>query len=334
MFNAELRKALLSTPLCHYLNYDELDLLTTQSKFISFEPGEIITTQGEKSEGIYIILEGSASVTARILGEGVAHLTTLKHGNFIGAVSLIEDGLRATSIVAKTKVICMLITKNYFDTLALFFPETKYKFTLAIAEDVYSRIQYTYQKITDIMSTSHMTTRSIFSEVIKSFNKPELIKSEDVHFDLNQLKTAAFFENFTDEEIKYFVEQGELIMASAGCHLIHEGEQNTPNYFILSGAVQANITKDNKVAKVGVLGPLTFFCSLTTLDNNASAIINYTTCERVLLLKISHEKYELLKNENLRLWYKVFDGVCKSYVVLERSIEKLAIRLDIELYNR
>jgi CRP-like cAMP-binding protein len=184
------------------------------------------------------------------------------------------------------------------------------------------------------MAEADMAKRSVFGEVIKSLTKPEIINFADAEINTDQLRNSPFFASFNNDEYSALLKHSSLLKASKQCTLIHEGEKNTSYYIILFGAVQSNIVHNNKIAKISVHGPTALICSVSAIDKNLPSIINYTTCERAILLKITESDIESIQNDCIQLWYKLFDLTCESFATLERSTEKLDIRLNSELYNR
>lgn len=334
MQNSDIKDALVKTKLYESLESPELDILIAHSKIITFSPGDIILQQGKINENLYIILEGNAVVSAKRLGKGVINIMALQEGNLLGEISSTEKGPSHTSVIATSKVQCLLITKTYIDTLSLFFPESKYKIARMIAKEICNRLVNVHQKITHFMTDADMVTRSRFGAVIKSLTKPEPISFADAEIDTQQLKKSPFFSVFTSEEYEILLKHSKLIKTAKQCNLIHEGEKNPSCYIILFGAVQSSIVHDNKIAKITVQGPMTIIGNISVVDKNLASLINYATCERAILLTMTESDISLLQKNNIQLWYKVFDLICESFAILERSTEKLDIRLNSELYNR
>lgn len=335
MLTTELKRTLQSTKLCRELDEQELDLLLAHSKIMSFANGQYILRQGQSSDGVYLILDGTVTVTAKVLGESIATITTLTAGDFIGEISMIEREPCATSAMASDKLECLFINNLYFDMLTVFNPQTKYKIFRTISFEICERLKKLHAKITSIMSESNMaTTRSLFSDLIQSLTKPSAITYEEAGIDVNKLKESPLFSLFTNDELNELLKHATPVKAAKQCTLIHEHEGKLPCYIILHGAVQSSIVHENKVAKLYVLGPVTLFTSITSIEDEAVSIMNYTTCERAVLLEISGEALEFLHKYHIQLWYKLFDLICASLAALERSADKLEIRLNSELYNR
>lgn len=333
MLTNEIKNHLQKSRPFHYLAAAELEMLLAYSQDLLFSPGEILLQQGKVGEGMFIIMEGNALVTAKILGKGLIEIAMLNHDDFIGEASLMEEVPSAISVTASTRLHCLLIKSSYFKMLATFFPELRFKISKAIIEVVCVRLQNAHNRIISIMANSDIAPKSIFGDIIQSFSKPHITTFQESQITPDFLNRLQYFENLNLDEVNEFLRYTTLIQATNKCTLIKQGEKDSVFFLVIKGAVQSNITQDNKAAKIAVLGPASIFGNITYIDHETS-ILSYISCERVILLKIESSELNLLQKNNIFLWYKIYDIICKSFVSLERSIEKLYIRLNIELYNR
>lgn len=334
MIELEIKNALLTTRLCQFIKINELKILLRYCHTISFSANDVILHQGKLGSGLFIILEGTALVTAKILGEGVIKLATLGHGNFIGEIGVIHNGPSPTSVIAMQSVNCLFIKNDFFNSLSLFFPEIKYGIISAIIYEIFDNLINTKNKIEKIMAESHMLTLSLFDIAIKSLSKQASIQFSDVGIDKVTLHKFGLFSLFDDNEYSELMEHANLIEADNNCVLIHANEKDFACYIILQGAVQSSIIHNNKYAKLYVLAPISLFCSTSIIDSNLPSIVNYTTCEKTILLKFRSSDLETIQKNNITLWYKFFDLIAKSFVSLELAADKLNIRLNSEIYNR
>lgn len=334
--STENQKILLSTSesgLSDYLDKNELEMLYAHSKIARFSEKETILKQGEKSEGIYLILEGFVSVIARIMGQGTTPIETLTVGQFFGEISFIENGPNTTSFIAKTPVQCLIINSTYFELLSVYFPGTKYKILKAISEQICGRLKRMHDKTVTFITHSDMTSVSFFGWVVHSLTSPKQINCQDAGIDLAKLQKKSPFNLFTRAEFDILINHSVLLKAPKNCKLIYEGD-NTSLYIVIHGAVQSSITQDNKIAKLSVIGPGTLFSSTSCIEKNSSFTITFITCEQAILFKIPNEELDFFQRNHPELWYKVFNLICGSLVALGKSINKLDIRLNIETYNR
>ncbi|KTC81538.1 Crp/Fnr family transcriptional regulator [Legionella brunensis] len=329
-----LLNKLESGNLGKYLSQSELDVLIKHSKIIDFLPGEIILKQGKTFEGIYIIIDGQVTITARIMGQGITNIETLGPGNFLGEICFIERLPCPTSIIANVQVKCLLMTDTYFELLSAYYPEIKYKILEALARQVCGRLKRMHDKVTDSITNSAMVSLSFFGKVVHTFNQPKLITFEEASLNKEQLLKLPLFQIFNNDELDNLFKNMELLEASKNCKLIHQGEKKSSCYIVIHGAVQSSIVHDNKLAKLSVIGPGTLFAGVACVDSDSSYTITFSTCEQAILLKISDTALTNFQENKPQLWYKLFNLICASLVALEKSIDKLDIRLHIEAYNR
>lgn len=330
----ENQQRLHHSHLANYLDQQELAMLSMYSTIINFATDEIILKQGKRAEGIYIIIEGTVTVTAKILGESITQLGVLGAGNFLGEISFIGDVPCATSVTANKNVQCLFLTRIYIEVLAVYFPQTKYKLFNAISIQVCERLRTMHEKIINAISNSTMVAKSLFSEMINSLAKTTEITFEEGNIEITQLGNLPLFNQFTKEERDDLFKHSVLVKAPKNCTLIHKNDKDVVCYIVMYGAVQSSILYENKVAKLSVIGPSTLFASVTCVDKNSSFTITFVTCEPAILLKISETELAYFQHKRPTLWYKLFDHICRSLVVLEKSVDKLDIRLNVEIYNR
>ncbi|MDI9817609.1 MULTISPECIES: Crp/Fnr family transcriptional regulator [unclassified Legionella] len=322
-----------SSTLGNYLDQYELDVLLKHSRVINFSPGDMILKQGKITEEIFILIEGHVNVIARILGQGVTDIETFGPGCFLGEICFIEEGPCPTSVVANTEVRCLVIGKTYFDLLSAYFPEIKHKILVAISHQVCGRLKRVHDKVADYMTDSDMASLSFFGKVAQTFNQPRQLTFEESGIS-KELLAKQLSQLFDKEEIAELFKQMELLEVSKNCKLIDEDEKKASCYIVVQGAVQSSIVHDNKLAKLSVIGPKTLFSGVACVDINSSYAITFISCEQAILLRLSGETLTCFQQNMPALWYKLFNLICNSLVALEKSIDKLDIRLHIEAYNR
>lgn len=316
------------------LSAQELQMLMTHSLIISFKAGEIVLSQGKKTEGIYLILNGLINIRARIMGQGTTNIETLERGSFFGGLSFIENGPSMMSFIAKDEVQCLMITRTYFDLLSTCFPEIKYKLLKAISKQISDRLKRMHDKTVEFITSTDMTSLSFLGRVAHSLTLPKQISWAESGIELSQLHNKALFDNFSKDEINDLFSHALLLKAPKNCKLIYAGEKEAACYIVIQGAVQSSIMKDNKLAKLSVIGPATLFSSIACIDQESDFTITFITCEQAVLYKLSESDLNYFKQNKPELWYKLFTLICGSIVALGKSIDKLDIRLNVEIYNR
>lgn len=333
MLTSELKNNLMTTKLCRYLSFEELEMMSSYCHVVSFNEGDLIIQQGKLVNGIYVIIQGSALTTARILGSDVSHLSSIKEGSFVGEISLIKKIPSLTSVMANSKVITLFIPGDYFKLMSMFFSEIKYKLMRAIIDDVCERLISDRPKILSVINNSGFFKGPQFGQTIKKQTKSSKINFADLDFDIKELRKDMIFNFFTDEEFNDLLKLIELIYAPKNCTLISENEASQGCFFLLRGAVQSSIVQENKLVKLSIISPLQFFCGITFVNCNVSSIVNYTTRVRSELILISEPNILKIQTNHISLWYKLFNLIAESFIDLEYAADKLDVRLNSEFYN-
>lgn len=334
MLKTNLIETLHHLRLFESLASDEIEALSNHSEIVTFPPATIFLKQGEVNDALYVVISGTVILSAKNLGNGETHIESLGQGNFLNEASFIVHCPSAVSIFAKDQLQCLLITRAYFDYLGLFSRSTQYKLLAILAKQISKRIVDVQKQVANMMTQLDMTTTSFLGEVSNSLNTPAIISPKEVNEQLIELRKAPLFQDFSENEIEEFFKIATILKTSKHCTLIHENGIDNNIYIVLRGAVQSNISKDNKSAKLSVIGPQLLFCSLSVIDQSLYSPVNFTTCENAIVLKIPADKLNQLQKSQVTLWYKFYYLVCQSIVALSRSMNKLDIRLNIENYNR
>jgi len=317
-----------------HLDPEELAMITSKGATQSFEVGEVILQQGKASKKMYMVIEGCVEITVKIMGEGSTIIEKLGPGKFFGEISFIKGVVSPTSAIANNQVKCLVLDNLFFEMLSAYHPATKYKVLTIVGKQVCERLKKMHDKITDIISNSDMTTISFFGELMQSLTTPNEMTFTEANLSHNFLRKLQAFAAFSQEEVDELFKLGIILKAPKHTTLIHAGEMNSICFVVLQGAVQSSIIYNKKIAKLSVIGPETLFSSSTSVYQGLPFTITFTTCENAILFKLSETAIKSLQANMPLLWYKLFDLIFGSLIALEKSIDKLEVRLNIEIYNR
>ncbi len=81
-----------------------------------FESGDIVFTQGDLGDNVYVIQKGECKVFRE--QDGVQqHLATLRAGDFFGEMAVLSDQARNATIQASTAMNVLLISRRDFEKL-------------------------------------------------------------------------------------------------------------------------------------------------------------------------------------------------------------------------
>ncbi len=143
-------RAIAKVDLFDGLSQDQRRDLATQLAFVPFAAGEAVTREGDKDDGLFMIVDGEASVR---IGKGhdqheVARLTP---GEFFGEMSLMTGEVRTATVIAASDLVCYRVSKSAFQAVIQESP--------AIAEQV-AEVLMTRQSALSAARDEHGADRS------------------------------------------------------------------------------------------------------------------------------------------------------------------------------
>ncbi len=139
-----------------FKDLDELErdkLADSEDNFLSFTEGDYIIQQGEAETPIYIMLKGKAIVTRN--QNPNSELAKLKYGSVFGTVSLAENALRQTNVVAQNEVLVFRIEEGLIES---FDEETRKMFCLLRRQVLVERLEKLTLMIADLKAEIELLT--------------------------------------------------------------------------------------------------------------------------------------------------------------------------------
>lgn len=116
------------------------------ARFIGFmEPQQVkpftqIVKQGDRDDGMYLVLEGELRVRLMIGGKETI-LATLAAGDCFGEIALFDQGPRSADVIANTESVLLKVTTEAFDKLRQDAPELSAPILFSISKTLASRIR-------------------------------------------------------------------------------------------------------------------------------------------------------------------------------------------------
>ncbi|PID34249.1 MAG: hypothetical protein CR976_01295 [Thiotrichales bacterium] len=101
-------------PLFQNLPEEQLDFLISLTHKFTYPRNSILLTQGELSNSLFIVTSGRLKVFANGVEGRQTLLAFLGPGDFVGELSLLDDGPRSASVMAVEKTDTLLITQEAF----------------------------------------------------------------------------------------------------------------------------------------------------------------------------------------------------------------------------
>jgi len=322
-----------STPFLK-LTVDEMEPIMNLVEAAKFEADEIIIRQGHKGDGLYLIKSGSVSVTLREPGDKLVNLGILREYDEFGVVNLLERSVTYTTVKALEKTHCYFLSSNYFEMLRFGNPVLGAKVNHAITEKVCQRLRVTNDKILKCLSgdpNSHKSKKWT-GKIIAARQKTK--KSEDkLGKNINYISQIGFFQHFSRREIETLLTYLNLCEAKQKTLIIRKGEEAFACYIPIRGCARIILDHEDVVSMLNVQGPGGLF-GHTAFILKHQRLFSCVAYEDCILFELTQKSWGKLKNDNIYLWYKTFDVICKSLLREMRFSKMQLVRVETELQER
>lgn len=138
---------------------------------------DYILTEGDEAKAMYWLVRGAVSVTSR---DGESIYAELKPGAFFGEIGVLMDRPRTATIIARTRCLLVVLTKEDFRKILPKFPEVE----RAIRDEATERLTILERKKKESSTLDHGTTDRRGSKRVRdSFSKDlSLDAGEDLGF--------------------------------------------------------------------------------------------------------------------------------------------------------
>jgi CRP/FNR family transcriptional regulator, cyclic AMP receptor protein len=320
-----LLNLLKSTKLFQYLDTETMKSVMSYGHLINFSDQEVILTQGKPGCGLFVLVDGKASITVKLLGKEEIQLTHLFPGQFFGEVNLLENIPCTATVKSSGKSTCFLLDKSVFDMLSVEFPQVRYLITQALIEEVIYRQKAMLEEIEAYYSNVPLNKISL-----KESKKPKKKILKLLHEE--KIKTLAYlhklplFNLFKKSEMHNLIDMGNVVTISDRFRLIQTNKLNQSCFLILKGAVRVGAPSKQGMVKFTVLGPNKLICS-TSLVNQEAELFEYETCGPVTLLEVTYDQLRNIEKENQAMWYKCHDMMCRYIVSLQGKLNTEMVRM-------
>jgi CRP-like cAMP-binding protein len=123
----------------------KLKLLAFTSEHVEFAQGEAICRQGEPGDAAYILLAGEADVLVESPG-GPVKVASVARNDIVGEIAILCDVPRTATVLARTDVATLRISKDGFFNLVNQFPQIG----VEIMHELAVRLHHTTQRVIEL----------------------------------------------------------------------------------------------------------------------------------------------------------------------------------------
>jgi len=123
----------VDTPLFSGFSRDELVAVIKGLRLLVFEPGDIVLTEGDRGDSLYVITTGTVKTFVRDTTQGGQLLMRrLKDGDFFGEISVLSGKARSATVTAATHCEMLELDRATLDQITASYPHVR-----QVLEDFY-----------------------------------------------------------------------------------------------------------------------------------------------------------------------------------------------------
>lgn len=142
--------SLKSLPLFKDLNPSELPNIAPLFFEKTYTKNATLFVEGMTGEILYVIKKGSVHITKKAPNNQEVVLATLKEGEFLGEMSLIDNRPRTATAKVAEESLMLVMTKKAFTTLLEKYPETALKVLLVFLKIANERLRKANESIKQV----------------------------------------------------------------------------------------------------------------------------------------------------------------------------------------
>jgi len=136
--------------LCRGLTHEQTDQIVSAMVPVTVEPGALVLREGERGQGLLVLLEGSVEIVKRGVDGYEVPIATAEAPSVLGEMGLITDRPHSATVRALTPCSFNLLTRSQFDRLLKGESLAAYKVVATLAEVIAWRLSRMDDKVVEL----------------------------------------------------------------------------------------------------------------------------------------------------------------------------------------
>jgi CRP-like cAMP-binding protein len=136
--------------LCRGLTHEQTDQIVQSMVPVTVDAGGLVLREGEKGQGLLVLLEGAAEVVKRDRDGGEVSIATVEAPTVLGEMGLITDRPHSATVRAISRCEFHMLTRSQFDRLLKSENLAAYKVVATLAEVIAWRLSRMDDKVVEL----------------------------------------------------------------------------------------------------------------------------------------------------------------------------------------
>ena len=325
--SATIEDGVAAAPLYRDLTPDEIAELAVGLEMRRFAPGEALMTQGEASDGAYVIVTGVVDVAARMPGGGETAIAELGPGDLLGEMALLMRGGRRTATArARGEVEAVFTDRRYFEGALNLLRPASLKVLRRLGLTIADRLR-------SIRKRSRALVEGAVGDGLMRAppgGEPHPVETFDARAFLPILPCLR---EFGPHELDALYAIARVEHVPRGAALSEEGQAIDAPRLVVRGALLLGQRRDTRVCQLDILGPGRFAGVAPVLEK-APAGAAVIAAEDSTLLAFDTEAFVALWNGQGRLPLRLLEAVNADLVICLNTASNQLTRLTAQARMR
>jgi CRP/FNR family cyclic AMP-dependent transcriptional regulator len=244
-----IEDGIAAAPLYRGLTAEDVAEVAAGLELRRFAPGEALMTQGEPSDGAYVIVSGVVGVSARLPGGGETPIATLGPGDLVGEMALLMRGGRRTATArAEADVEALFTDRRYFEAALNLLRPASLKVLRQLGLGIAERLRAVRARSRAIVEGA--SDSSLFR------SPPGGERQAPAEFDVRAfLPILPCLREFAPNEIDRLFAIASVEQAGRGQVLREAGEAGDVPRLVVRGALLLGQRQGTRLCQLDILGP-------------------------------------------------------------------------------
>ena len=139
--NEQIAARLGSLRLAENLDAEEIGILAGHLQLVAFPAGTTVIQEGRRATSLAFIEEGVVTIQKEEPSTAERHIIDLTRNAVIGEIAFFDNEPRSATLIAKTDVTLLMLTREQFDALAQSHPALAIKLLFQIGRVLSRRLR-------------------------------------------------------------------------------------------------------------------------------------------------------------------------------------------------
>lgn len=242
------------------------------------DAGQELWRQGDDADGLYIVVAGRLSISARLPGGRESALAEVGPQTVVGELALLDSGTRTAGARATEPTRLLRLARRDFRALVAGHDPGARAVRRRLLELACRRLAARHQALAETLDGERITARATRGDPVKSPDPRYLLR-------------LSFFRQYGAEELQALVGRGSVERVAPGTVLVAEGARSPGLLVTLNGAVEEAIRRDTDTIRTALLGPGRAFGHAGLLAGRTAAA-DAVARERSVVLVVDADQLE------------------------------------------